>query len=197
MSIAQEIILHNASFNPKVKTYIYFVVLFYLITSIIGIILVPFWLLGLGQWLSAKFYKTLTCQLTNKNLKFSKGIILHIEKTIPLDNIQDLSFIGGPLLRSFGLTMIKVETAGGGGTHSNNNMMSMIGVIDAEKFKSEILLQREKVIQEKFGTSSNKNQSSHDHDLLNDIKSELVGLNSKLESIHALAASSVQNTHQR
>jgi putative membrane protein len=77
-------------------------------------------------------------------------LILHIEKTIPLENIQDLSFIGGPILRSFGLTMIRVETAGGGGQH-NQNMMSMIGINDAEIFKKAILNQREKVINEKRG----------------------------------------------
>ncbi|MBL0051802.1 MAG: PH domain-containing protein [Bacteroidetes bacterium] len=85
------------------------------------------------------------CELTNKNLKFSKGLILHIEKTIPLENIQDLSFIGGPVLRWFGLTLIKVETAGGGGGgHHDNNIMSKIGIIDSGNFKTEILNQREK-----------------------------------------------------
>ena len=86
----EEIILNNATFNTKVKTYIFFVVLFFLISSIIGIILVPFWIFGLGQFISGKFFKTLSCQITNKNLKFSKGLILHIEKTIPLENIQGL-----------------------------------------------------------------------------------------------------------
>ncbi|HEY1040727.1 MAG TPA: hypothetical protein VGF30_15035, partial [Bacteroidia bacterium] len=65
--------LKTATFNPKVKTYIFFVVLFFLITSFIGIVLIPFWIFGLGQWLSGKFFKTLSCTLTNKTLNFSKG----------------------------------------------------------------------------------------------------------------------------
>ncbi|MFN6037657.1 MAG: PH domain-containing protein [Bacteroidota bacterium] len=141
-------LVKQATFNPKVKTYIFFIVLFYLVISVAGIVLVPFWLFGLGQWLSKKFFYTLKCQLTTKHLKFSKGIILHIEKTIPLENIQDLSFIGGPILRSFGLTMIKVETAGGGGAHQSN-MMSMIGIDNSEEFKNLILAQREKIMKEK------------------------------------------------
>ena len=36
--MSEEISLNEATFNPKVKTYIFFVVLFFLITSIIGII---------------------------------------------------------------------------------------------------------------------------------------------------------------
>ena len=52
------------------------------------------------------------------------------------------------MLRWFGLTLIRVETAGGGGQHSNN-MMSMIGIENAEEFKIMILNQREKIIKEK------------------------------------------------
>lgn len=184
--MSEEIILNEASFNPKVKTYIFFIVLFYLITSIIGIIVVPIWVFGFGQWLSKKFYHTLSCQLTNKNLKFSKGLIFHIEKTVPLENIQDLSFFGGPILRSFGLTMIRIETAGGGGQH-HQNMMSMLGIIDAEKFKTDILNQREKIIREKSGLNQvgsndadNTSSISQTQQLLSDIKNELVEIKNAL-----------------
>lgn len=183
--MTEEIILNQATFNPKVITYIFFVVLFFLITSIIGWIVIPFWILGLGQWLSGKYFKTLMCELSNKTLRFSKGLILHIEKTIPLENIQDLSFIGGPILRSFGLTMIRVETAGGGGQH-NQNMMSMIGINDAENFKKAILNQREKVINEKRGinviaSDAKQSQVIDNTQLLTDIKNELVEIKNALK----------------
>lgn len=183
--MTEEVVLNTASFNPKVKTYIFFVVLFFLITTVIGIVLVPFWILGLGQWLSGKFFKTLSCTITNKNLKFSKGLILHIEKTIPLENIQDLSFVGGPVLRAFGLTLIRIETAGGGGGH-HQNMMSMLGINNAEAFKTEILSQREKVIREKHGyaglTTGAAGQTNSDTQLLLDIKNELIGIRKALEN---------------
>lgn len=177
-------IIREATFNPKVKTYIFLVVVFFLIVSFIGIIILPFWLFGLGQWLSNKFFHTLKCQLSYKNLKFSKGLILHIEKTIPLENIQDVSFIGGPLLRAFGLTMIRVETAGGGGKH-NSNMMSMIGINDAEEFKEMILDQREIIIKEKNRGFSQPNVSqtvTSSDVLLNDIKNELQQIKIILQS---------------
>lgn len=170
----ENIVLREATFNPKVKTYIFFIVLFFLITSVIGIVLIPFWIFGLGQWLSGKFFKTLSCSITTKHLKFSKGLIVHIEKTIPLENIQDLSFIGGPILRAFGLTLIKVETAGGGGSHQSN-MMSMLGVENAEDFKQQILAQREKIIKEKYSfNQAPAAVSVSDVQLLSDIKNELV-----------------------
>ncbi|MBL7889937.1 MAG: PH domain-containing protein [Bacteroidia bacterium] len=162
-------IIRTAVFNPKIKTYIFWIVVFYLIVSVVGILILPIWVFGLGQWLSGKFFKTLKCELTEKNLYFSKGIILHIEKTIPLENIQDISFWGGPILRAMGLTLIKIETAGGGGAH-NANMMSIPGVEQAEEFKNLILHHRERVIKQKNGqapTAISENQ------ILVEIKNEL------------------------
>lgn len=174
--------ISTATFNPKVKTYIFLVVLFYLLVSFVGWLIVPFWLFGLGQWLSNKFFLTLKCELTQKQLKFSKGLILHIEKTIPLENIQDLSFIGGPLLRWFGLTLIRVETAGGGGAHGTN-MMSIPGINDAENFKMMILNQREKVIKEKSqGYSSAPSTNVSSDKILLDIKNELTEIKNILKS---------------
>jgi putative membrane protein len=185
--MTEEIILREATFSPRVKTYIFFVVLFFLITTVIGILLIPFWIFGLGQWMSGKYFKTLSCQITNKNLKFSKGLIVHIEKTIPVENIQDLSFVGGPILRYFGLTLIKIETAGGGGGPQNQNMMSMLGINDAESFKTQILTQREIVINQKHGFSNVSSQNSIpansalDTQLLIDIKNELVEIKNALK----------------
>ena len=176
--------IREGTFNPAVKTYIFLVVLFFLIVSIIGWIVIPFWLCGLGQWLSNKFYHTLKCQLSYKTLKFSKGLILHIEKTIPLENIQDLSFVGGPILRAFGLTMIKIETAGGGGAH-HSNAMSMIGLDQSEEFKEMILNQREIIIREKnqiaHGGSTSSGAVSNDK-LLEEIKNELVEIKNVLKN---------------
>jgi putative membrane protein len=167
----QNPVLKKAVFNPAFKTYIFLIVLFYLLVSVIGILIIPFWLLGLGQWLSGLYFKTLKCELSEKNLYFSKGVIIHIEKTIPLENIQDLSFVGGPVLRSMGLTFIRVETAGGGGGH-HSNMMSMPGIEGASEFKNMILLQREKVIKAK--TTGVVTQTQGDVALLTEIKNELV-----------------------
>ncbi len=187
--MTEEVILNEASFSPRVKTYIFFVVLVFLFSTVIGILLVPFWVLGVGQWLSGKYFKTLSCRITNKNLKFSKGLIIHIEKTIPLENIQDLSFVGGPVLRYFGLTLIRIETAGGGGGHHNQNMMSMLGINHAEQFKTEILQQREKIIREKHGYASANpvgqgisSSNLNDSQLLVDIKNELIGIRKALEN---------------
>ena len=109
--------------------------------------------------------------------------MIHIEKTIPLENSQDLSFIGGPILRYFGLTLIKIETAGGGGGAHNQNMMSMLGINESEKFKIQILVERERVIKEKhdYGGGEVKTSPSIDNtQLLTDIKNELIQIKNAL-----------------
>ena len=185
--MTEEIVLREATFSPRVKTYIFFVVLVFLCSTVIGLVLVPFWIFGLGQWLSGKYFKTLSCQITNKNLKFSKGLVVHIEKTIPVENIQDLSFVGGPILRYFGLTLIKIETAGGGGGPHHQNMMSMLGINDAESFKTQILQQREVVINQKHGygsavaNTSQQTQAIDNTQLLTDIKNELIEIKNALK----------------
>lgn len=182
--IENETLLKTASFNPKVKTYIFLVVLFYLCISIIGLAILPVWIFGFGQWLSNKFFNTLNCQLSTKNLKFAKGLIFHIEKTIPLENIQDLSFYGGPVLRYFGLTLIRIETAGGGGQHHSNHM-SLLGIVDAENFKQEILQQRERVIRRKHQpesfTAAGSGISLNDQ-LLTEIRNELTEIRLTLKN---------------
>lgn len=176
-----EIVLREASFNSQVRTYIFLVVLFYLLVSVVGWVLIPFWLLGLGQWLSKKYFHTLACNLSDKHLRFSKGLIFHIEKTIPLENIQDLSFFGGPILRAFGLTLIRIETAGGGKNHFN--VMSILGLNDAVDFKQAILTQREKVVREKFAISAGGTMDeSLNTNLLKEIKAELSEIKNVLKN---------------
>ncbi|MDI9341810.1 MAG: PH domain-containing protein [Sediminibacterium sp.] len=171
-------VIKKATFDPAVKTYIFFVVLFYMIITVVGIVLIPFWVLGLGQWLSSKFYNTLSCELSEKHLKFGAGLLFQVEKTIPLENIQDLSFIGGPVLRAFGLTILKLETAGGG-AHNQQNLMKIIGMDDAHEFKHLILEQREKLKHQFAGTTSNAVGS--ELTVLQDIKAELSAIKELLQ----------------
>ena len=110
------------------------------------------------------------------------------EFAIPVENIQDLSFVGGPILRYFGLTLIKIETAGGGGGPHHQNMMSMLGIKDAESFKTQILAQREKVINQKHGYGNNmaseakQSQVIDNTQLLTDIKNELIEIKNALKN---------------
>ncbi len=66
-----------------------------------------------------------------------------MERTIPLDKIQDLTFREGPLLKAFGLSIFKIETAGNTGQGSSD--MTLIGIINAADFRKKVFDQRDKV----------------------------------------------------
>ena len=146
-------ILFKASFNPIVRSYIFVYAAFILFVSIIGIPLLIIWLCGLGQWYSKHYFELLECELSERSLRFRKGILFTSEKTIPLENIQDMTFIEGPLLRKFNLSIFKVETAGR--SESNSSEMDLVGLIDAHLFRDKVLEQR-KVLSDKRNTKSNE-----------------------------------------
>ena len=73
-------------------------------------------------------------------MKFRKGILFQVEKTIPLENIQDVTFIEGPILKRFNLSILKFETSGQSAGQAHD--MQLVGIIDAHHFRQQILDRR-------------------------------------------------------
>ena len=131
----------RAEFNPKIKTYMLLVVALLLTISLVGIPFLIIWFLGFGQYFGRRYYESLRCELTQRHLEFSKGVFFKIEKTIPLDNIQDLTFIENPFLKFLDLRILKIETAGQSNPQGSD--MKLIGIIKSSDFKEKVLRQRE------------------------------------------------------
>jgi putative membrane protein len=167
-----EYVIATAAFNPIVKTYLFWYIFFFMFITVIGIPVALVWALGWGQWYSRKFYEKMWCVLTNRNLRLRNGLIIQIEKTIPLENIQDLTFLEGPVLKAWNLSMIKVETAGS--SHQYGSQMRLIGVIDAHQFRGKVLSQRSLSRQNNGGASVSQDTILAEiRDLLKEIKEEL------------------------
>ena len=137
-------IIKEANFSSKIKTYILLTVSFFLLITVIGIPFLLIWLLGFGQYVSKRYYENLKCKLTTRHLIFSKGAFFMVEKTIPLENIQDLTFLQNPILNLLELRVLKIETAGSSNPHGSD--MKLIGIVQAEEFKQQVLEQRELLI---------------------------------------------------
>ena len=171
-------IIESAEFNPKIKSYILMLVAIVMALTVVGIPLLIIWVLGLGQYISRRFYENLKCKLTDKHLEFKKGIFFKIEKTIPLENIQDITFIENPLLKYFDLRILKIETAG----HSNRegSDMKLIGIINTLDFKNKVLHQRNLLKTEHTGDNRQTESSNTQivdvlieiKDILSDIKNK-------------------------
>ena len=138
-------VLHTARFNPLYRPYLVITIGFTMIVSIIGIPLALLWFCGVGQWWARHYYNLLQCQLSDRALRFRKGILVQVEKTIPLENIQDVTFIEGPLLKKFHLATLKFETAGHSAGQAHD--MQLTGIIDADEFRNRILERRDALLQ--------------------------------------------------
>lgn len=152
MSDGTKIIL-KAKFNPVLRSYIFVYVAFFLFITIIGIPVLIIWMLGLGQWYSRHYFELLECELSESTLRFKKGILFTVEKTIPLENIQDMTFVEGPLLRKFNLSIFKVETAGR--SENKGSEMELVGIENAHVFRDKVFEQR-KLISDKKNIKSSE-----------------------------------------
>ncbi|MEX0609797.1 MAG: PH domain-containing protein [Balneolaceae bacterium] len=169
-------ILYEADFNPKIKTYLLTTVSLILLITLFGIALIPFWLL-IGSYYLNKYFERLECDLTTRSLRFKKGYIFHTERTIPLDKIQDLTFKEGPLLKYFGLSILKVETAGNSGP--NNPDLSLIGIVNATEFRNMVLDQRDRVTDNTNIAPSTSSETESMTDILKDIRDSLKRMEEK------------------
>ncbi|MCK7594105.1 PH domain-containing protein [Pseudomarimonas salicorniae] len=132
----------RAEFNPLIRSYLLLSAALVMVMTIVGIPLALVWLLGIGQWWAGRYYRELECELDNESLRFRKGILFQVEKTIPLENIQDVTFIEGPLLRRFELSTLKFETAGSSGAQAGASDMQLTGIVGAAELRREILRRR-------------------------------------------------------
>lgn len=134
--------LSEAKFDPRLKTYIYVGGSIFCIITVVGIVLLPFWLI-FGKIYINRYFDSLFCELTTRALHFKKGVWFQTERTVPLDKIQDLTFKEGPVLRYFGLSYLQVETAGQ--SVQGGADMSLTGIIDARNFREMVLDQRDEI----------------------------------------------------
>ena len=98
-----------------------------------------------------------------------------VEKTIPLENIQDLTFIENPLLKAFDLRILKIETAGQSNPQGSD--MKLIGILNSKEFRDKVLRQRELINTQVLSTPNTKD-SNQEH-----ILSELKGIRNLLMEI--------------
>ena len=131
----------QASFNPLIRPYLVLYVGTFFIATIVFIPLALVWFCGVGQWWARHYFEKLQCTLGPTALRYRKGILFTVEKTIPLENIQDVTFVEGPILKRYNLAILKFETAGQSARQAHD--MELIGIIGAEAFRAKILERRE------------------------------------------------------
>jgi putative membrane protein len=137
--MSTETVIREASFDPKVKTYWLLSGALVFVLTIVGIPLLLLWF-PLGLIFTGRYLDRMSCTLTSKNLKVKKGVLVRVEKTIPLDKITDMALVQGPLMRSMNIQRLSVETAGQSGAGA---LVSLTGIVLAEDFREAVLEQRD------------------------------------------------------
>jgi membrane protein YdbS with pleckstrin-like domain len=147
--------IFQARFNPLIKPFLVFQIGLAMAMTIIGIPFAVIWFLGVGPWWAKHYYDKLECSLSDTTIRYRKGILIQVEKTIPLENIQDVTFLEGPILRYFQLSTLKFETA----SHSVGQAsdMHLTGIMDAREFRNMILVAREELKQRAKSASGSGN----------------------------------------
>lgn len=172
----------TAEFDQKLKIYWYLQAIFVLTITIVGIPLAVIWLF-IGRAIARRQFECLSCTLTEIKLIVKRGVWFRSQKTIPLENIQDLSVIEGPLLTKFGLCALKVETAGTSAQPGQADA-ALTGIVDALAFRDEVFARRDAL---RAGVSTAKNSAlleNADGDavtLLSDIRDSLARIEEHLK----------------
>ena len=174
--MSAETILREATFNPKVKTYVTLNGLWILLVTVVGIPFLPVWAI-VGPMVAQRQLDRMSCVLTDRSLKMKKGIFVRVEKTIPLDKVTDLGVVQGPLMRMLDIEALSVETAG---QSSAGPLLSLVGIENGPAFRDAVLAQRDKVTDHQGPRSRSESEPS-DAAVLTEILDALLRIEKKLE----------------
>ncbi len=88
-------------------------------------------------------YELRTYIVTDRSLRVREGAIVVKEMTVTHANVQNLHVVQGPLQRAFGISSLKVDTAGGGagqkGQHETGHSIQMAGIENAHEVRDLVL----------------------------------------------------------
>lgn len=138
-----EPILTKATFDTKLKLYLFLSSVGVLFISVIGIAVLPVWLF-VGWWWAGRYFDSIRCELTERRLRISRGVVFRKDKTIMLDKIQDMSLHHGPFQRWLGITSLQIETAGSSGPQGQADA-KLVGIRDVHAFQEAVIAQRDRL----------------------------------------------------
>jgi putative membrane protein len=116
-------VIKTAEFEARTTTYWLWSGTLLCLVTIVLIPIAPIWLL-VGTFFTRRHLNRMECVLTEKALHVKKGILIRVEKSIPLEKITDMGMIQGPIMRKMGL-------------------WKLTGIVDAPAFRQLVLEQRD------------------------------------------------------
>jgi putative membrane protein len=125
-------------FDRKIIIYWWMMANIGLLTSVVGIILMPIWI-PFGWLVHQKQYEHMSGTLTDRSINMRMGWLFKKQQNIPLDKLTDVSIHEGPILNAFGVVRMQFETAGAA-------PFILTGVKNSDQFRDLVLQQRDSLV---------------------------------------------------
>ena len=125
-------------FDRKIIIYWWMMANIGLLTSVVGIILMPLWI-PFGWLVHQKQYEHMSGALTDRSINMRMGWLFKKQQNIPLDKLTDVSIHEGPILNAFGVVRMQFETAGAA-------PFILTGVKNSDQFRDLVLQQRDSLV---------------------------------------------------
>jgi membrane protein YdbS with pleckstrin-like domain len=77
----------------------------------LSLLLVPVAVVFCWLWIQLVFMR-LYYEVDEDSVNIRAGVLVHVEKVIPLEKITDIRLVQGPLMRCFGVCNVYLQTAG-------------------------------------------------------------------------------------
>ena len=173
--------VYEAKFDPRLITYSAWLISLFLAVSVVGVLLIPFWL-AVSGWYGREFLRRVSAaRVTTQAVEIRKGVFFRKEATIPLNRITDVRLHDDPLMRYFGLRGLRVETAGQSGPQAGSEG-DLVGVVDAVEMRNAILLQRQQVLDAPGESTAPKAAPEGSAHVLTEIRDILARIEERLQS---------------
>ena len=93
---------------------------------------------AVGLIWGSMYVKTVKYHLNNTEVSWKRGVLFHTTGIVPYNRITDITISQGPIMRMFGISHLKIQTAGGG-TAKGVPEIQIEGQIFAEELRSMIM----------------------------------------------------------
>ena len=133
---AQKPNLVSAEIDDKANKYLFWTVMWVTAVTVVGIPFMPIIAIIYWAWYAPRYREFHTLELTETGITSKRGVVFRSQTNVPLDRITDVSVHQGPLMRSFGVYKVTVESAG---QTQMQGAANIIGVVDPYDFRDAVL----------------------------------------------------------
>ena len=84
------------------------------------------------------YYKSVVYHLNDTEMTWKRGVFFRKTGIVPYNRITNVDIVQGPVMRLFGISHLKIETAGGGAS-KNSAEIQLEGISDPEPLRQLIM----------------------------------------------------------